>query len=39
MLESVKAVCAQFTAEQMVQQRASVKSQIKDAEGEKQTNF
>lgn len=31
MLESVKAVCAQFTAEQMVQQRASVKSQIKDA--------
>jgi len=31
MLESVKAICAKFTAEEMVQQRATVKSQIKDA--------
>jgi len=30
MLESVKAVCAQFTAESMVQQRANVKQQIKE---------
>lgn len=30
-LESVKAVCAKFTAESMVQQRASVKQQIKES--------